>query len=655
MTPETNAPDCTALPQTPPAAPWRSLREGDPWAYAILMLGLLWTAFISQGLPYWDVDFTNFFSVTLNRSLGQLVGDLLSPVSRDPENWGFMDRVVQMLVYKISYSIAGYNSWPYLLFRCFSYGFLAFFTYVWSLRLVPGSSSGRRAAFAAATFFVIAPGPTAALVWLGDIAVTAEALFLYLTFVIWDEIERTPPEWTSFLRIPADRRARWAGKWLLLVFLVYIGYKTKADLKLIPVIMGSYVLLLRRGQWKTFLLPVAGMLIMAAPWNPEVFRKPPPFMPGAQGSSTSWMFQGAKIGHVAQFLWSGQPYSIKETFHSAGTTSLAGLLGPFLLTGIAAFLIWRFSRGDQFNPLAHETPADRARIFVMLWAGAMIAATSALPQINEFFQIRYTILTLLPVSLLLAWIFGQFALEVPDLPGWALAAGLALLLFQDASSLCRSIVHRSELGGVTIAVDQTYNYIDHNFPDDELALLPGVLPYDYHADSVVIHRRDPLSQISDITRHRPGHTVVIGWEPASQPQLPLIRSFTGCGDAFLFNAAARFLDPCDAKKIAVMRYTSPLREQPAQATEAAAQNLLNRSVDACNSHKAKECADFARQATELNPDFAEAFNNLAVGEALQGHWDQAIAAAETAIRLKPDFQLAKNNLAWAQSEKAKQK
>ena len=55
----------------------------------------------------------------------------------------------------------------------------------------------------------------------------------------------------------------------------------------------------------------------------------------------------------------------------------------------------------------------------------------------------------------------------------------------------------------------------------------------------------------------------------------------------------------------------------------------------------------------LNPNYAEAYNNVAAAHAALARWDDAIQAARQAISLKPDFQLAKNNLAWATTEKAK--
>ena len=55
----------------------------------------------------------------------------------------------------------------------------------------------------------------------------------------------------------------------------------------------------------------------------------------------------------------------------------------------------------------------------------------------------------------------------------------------------------------------------------------------------------------------------------------------------------------------------------------------------------------AKKALELDPNAAEAWNNIAANDEALHRWDDAIAAARKAIALRPDFQLAKNNLAWA--------
>ena len=60
--------------------------------------------------------------------------------------------------------------------------------------------------------------------------------------------------------------------------------------------------------------------------------------------------------------------------------------------------------------------------------------------------------------------------------------------------------------------------------------------------------------------------------------------------------------------------------------------------------------DAARQALKLNPNYAEAYNNIAAAENALGHYSEGIRAAHEALRRKPDFALARNNLAWAESQ-----
>ncbi len=57
----------------------------------------------------------------------------------------------------------------------------------------------------------------------------------------------------------------------------------------------------------------------------------------------------------------------------------------------------------------------------------------------------------------------------------------------------------------------------------------------------------------------------------------------------------------------------------------------------------------AQAALRVNPRSADAWNNIAAGEAALHHWKAAVRAAGKALALKPDFPLARNNLAWAES------
>lgn len=94
-------------------------------------------------------------------------------------------------------------------------------------------------------------------------------------------------------------------------------------------------------------------------------------------------------------------------------------------------------------------------------------------------------------------------------------------------------------------------------------------------------------------------------------------------------------------------------ERTAPAAPETAADLLNNSLHRYQAGDFQGSIDAARKALALDPDLAEAHNNLAAAFASLRQWDEAIKAAREALRLKPDFPLARNNLAWAEAEKQK--
>jgi tetratricopeptide (TPR) repeat protein len=84
-----------------------------------------------------------------------------------------------------------------------------------------------------------------------------------------------------------------------------------------------------------------------------------------------------------------------------------------------------------------------------------------------------------------------------------------------------------------------------------------------------------------------------------------------------------------------------------------ADSALLDSLSAAQARNWDACVAGARRALELNPKFAEAFNNLGYCQGGMGKLDEAIENLRTALRLRPDFTLASNNLSWVESEKAK--
>ena len=72
--------------------------------------------------------------------------------------------------------------------------------------------------------------------------------------------------------------------------------------------------------------------------------------------------------------------------------------------------------------------------------------------------------------------------------------------------------------------------------------------------------------------------------------------------------------------------------------------LFDRAVD-CVAEGNLEAAEAAyREALELDPDFADAWEGLSMALADLGRFEDAIAAAERVVALRPDEQLSYTNI-----------
>ena len=500
--------------------------------------GFIYAFFFGQGIPLWDDDFTSWFWKIKDYSLFKYVFEWISPISTQPQYWGFNERPVQALVYKLCYLISGYESWSYMLYKDLVYAGLGVMVYLWSLRLVPAGNKGKWAAIAAAIFYILTPGTMAAHVIHSDLATTAELWFLILTYFIWDAVEKTPETWTGTLNFKDNEQKKWIKNWAILSFFVYLGYKSKADLKVIPAIFAAYIAILptRRKQWKIFLVPFSLMVLLAVPWGPGIFTKLPPFVPGSQGSEIGWMWQPASFERLREFVWSSVPYSFFGHFTET-TLSLAGLLGPFLLIGMVAFLIWRMEAFDKVPWRRLTTSIDRARTFALLWLVLIIGAVSALPAINYVFRIRYGIITMVPASLLLAWVFGLFLESSSRLHVWLFRLGILIFAIQASSNLARSVDYRRDMGQVMISTDQVYEYANTQILNAKLTLLPDFRPYDYRPDAgAIIKEKVWLNSADELkTKFKPFETYVISWNPSLWEELEVVRHFSGCRETTVFD------------------------------------------------------------------------------------------------------------------------
>ena len=68
------------------------------------------------------------------------------------------------------------------------------------------------------------------------------------------------------------------------------------------------------------------------------------------------------------------------------------------------------------------------------------------------------------------------------------------------------------------------------------------------------------------------------------------------------------------------------------------------AVNCSSRAKLDEALEHLTRALSINPDLAEAHNNVGIILIQQGNLDAAISHFQDAVRIKPDFKLAENNL-----------
>jgi len=81
--------------------------------------------------------------------------------------------------------------------------------------------------------------------------------------------------------------------------------------------------------------------------------------------------------------------------------------------------------------------------------------------------------------------------------------------------------------------------------------------------------------------------------------------------------------------------------------------LVNLSARYCQNRNYEDCLGAAQKAIELQPGYAEAYNNMAAAYLAMGRFDEGIAAARQAIQSKPNYADAKANLEYGLAQKSK--
>jgi tetratricopeptide (TPR) repeat protein len=91
-----------------------------------------------------------------------------------------------------------------------------------------------------------------------------------------------------------------------------------------------------------------------------------------------------------------------------------------------------------------------------------------------------------------------------------------------------------------------------------------------------------------------------------------------------------------------------VRDLLTEASVFRAENYLNESLRLYRERHFDEAIAAARQALELRPGYAEAWNNIGAAYNSLGQFEEGARACQEALRLRPDFALARNNLKFAE-------
>jgi len=119
--------------------------------------------------------------------------------------------------------------------------------------------------------------------------------------------------------------------------------------------------------------------------------------------------------------------------------------------------------------------------------------------------------------------------------------------------------------------------------------------------------------------------------------------------------AALLLNPGDAK---TLQYLQAAGERKASATPpkaimdaAEVMNYINTSLEQYNAGKYNECISTCKLALAIDPQNADAYNNICAAYNMLKQWDKAREACQKALELNPAHSNAPANLKWAIEQK----
>jgi tetratricopeptide (TPR) repeat protein len=485
--------------------------------------------FFTHGLPLWDDDYSQWLTQAHAGIFG-IIKRILLPVTSEPQTWGYSDRPVQVLFYWVLSHVLGTWGTGWFLVKSVVFGGLVGTLYHWARKL----GVERAPAIAAVALFTFCANVQASLIWHSDFGVYSQLVLSILLLWSVEQIEKGPRS-VTFSRglggIPPE------FKRFVVTFFVatYLGAKLKGDVRLAPLVLMAWLYLFKRERFKAYWAPFTATFLATLPWSGQLFRLAPPFLGGS--GYAGWTYGSFNLHRVWEFIGA-------DAFYVAGAPlSLVGASGILVALGLLAYGGYRAYQEKL------ELPDEKVGFF-LTWMTLSLLACGAIASQNPTFQLRYTLIPMVPATLLIALLTGAAFREFGRVSYFKEAA-LAIFAIQCGIHLVHDYQHRRDMGHTVVAIDKIYRTIEEDHPSSSFVLMPGFLNYGYKvaSDKPAITGRKGVNGVDAIVQANlpPGNTFAASWSSTLDPRMSVAKVATGCG-ASLFDV----IFPCSATDGAVL-------------------------------------------------------------------------------------------------------
>lgn len=103
----------------------------------------------------------------------------------------------------------------------------------------------------------------------------------------------------------------------------------------------------------------------------------------------------------------------------------------------------------------------------------------------------------------------------------------------------------------------------------------------------------------------------------------------------------------DARRIKDALEAEMTKRAEQKSNRETAEKYVALSLQYYQAGRFQECVEMCEKAVAVQPDYADAYNNMCSAYNKLSQYELAVLACEKALAIKPDFELAKNNLKWS--------